>query len=176
MPYSLGGNGTGTCGCSCSCNNFIRKNNDQHEKEMHYNSSKRRIFTKGFQHLWFGSYASSIIDSKRTIMTIDELVSLNGFSMNFKVVTTTMVPTAAQQRNIDDDHNNVHHHEDIQLHFQCMCYFDEDYKFRMEHDRVDGMETDVHARQENEEGGREGEGDRQQQNQFHQNSYLLLSN
>ena len=38
-----------------------------------------------FRHKWFGSYASSVIDSKRTYLTMDELCTRNGFDMHFKI-------------------------------------------------------------------------------------------
>lgn len=204
MPLSLGGDDDGMSitpievstgeGEPIISESSIKKDNDENDSSSNRRtsgSSKRKnhqrvTLTKGFEHLWFGSYASSIIDSKRTYMTIDELVSLSGFSMNSKIImmptTTTTTSTtsrnATTSSNVHNNHRNNNdntttnsqhrpiHHEDIQLHFHCMCYFDEDYQFRMEsdHDIVrDGQEED--------NDGGDGEGIRQQQQQrhFHQN-------
>jgi len=69
--------------------NLCANENDHGNDDKNGTCSNDKVLRKGFQHLWFGSYASSIIDSKRTIMTLDELLSLNGFSMNFKVITSS---------------------------------------------------------------------------------------
>lgn len=91
----------------------------------------------GFDRLWFGSFASSMIDSKRTIMTLDELLSRRGFLMHFKVFHSH-VTTTSTQHDTNNDEDNLHNsrrngdindrgerEEDVSLHFHCICYFDE---------------------------------------------------
>lgn len=101
----------------------------------------KRARGDGFNYLWFGSFASSIIDSKRTVMTMDELLSRKGFLMHFKVY---------RHDGSEDDHGRRHRYgrrrrcgedsegeeEDVSLHFHCICYFDEAY----EGDEEDGSE------------------------------------
>jgi hypothetical protein len=76
----------------------------------------------GFNHLWFGCYASSVVDSKRSFMALEELLSKRGFLMHFKVIHEDM--------NVRGGHD-----VEISLHFHCKCFFDEEdngYAFRME--------------------------------------------
>lgn len=101
-------------------------------------NTKKHVLLEGFRHLWFGSYASSIIDSKRSAITIDELVSLNGFSMNFKVVTTTIVSSSSStttQTQAQNGHRHHRCHDDIKLHVYGMCYFHEDFTFHVEQEK-----------------------------------------
>jgi hypothetical protein len=75
----------------------------------------------GFHHLWFGCYASSVVDSRRSFMALEELLSRRGFLMHFKV--------------IHEDMNVIGSDVEISLHFHCKCFFDEEdngFAFRME--------------------------------------------
>ena len=75
----------------------------------------------GFDQLWFGCYASSVVDSRRSFMTLDELLSRRGFLMHFKV--------------IHEDQDVIGRDVEISLHFHCKCFFDEEeneFAFRME--------------------------------------------
>jgi len=75
----------------------------------------------GFHHLWFGSYACSVIDSRRSFIALEELLSRRGFLMHFKV--------------IHEDMNDRNRDVEISLHFHCKCFFDEEengFAFRME--------------------------------------------
>ena len=125
------------------------------------------VLKGGFNHLWFGSYASSIIDSKRVQMTIDELVSLNGFSMNFKVVTTTVLSSSSSSSTAATPTpttpsmaTSQPYREDIQLHFHGMCYFDENFGFHLEQDEDDNAREATN---------RQSQHPHQQQHHFHQN-------
>jgi len=101
----------------------------------------KRVRGDGFDHLWFGSFASSIIDSKRTVMTMDELLSRKGFLMHFKVFH----PRVSRHNDDRDNHGRTGRHrnsrhrrgtddsgeeeeEDVSLHFHCICYFDEAFE------------------------------------------------
>jgi len=82
-----------------------------------------KILTQGFGDIWFGSFASSIIDSRRSKITIDELCSRQGFDMHFKVAF--------------EDHNFIHTprtsdvRAGMKLNFHSTCYFDENYEFQI---------------------------------------------
>ncbi len=109
----------------------------------------KRARGDGFNYLWFGSFASSIIDSKRTVMTMDELLSRKGFLMHFKVFH----PRVPRHNDNEDYHGRRHRYsrrrrgsddsggdeEDVSLHFHCICYFDE----ANEGDGEDGREPSM---------------------------------
>jgi len=78
-----------------------------------------KVLRKGFDRLWFGSYASSIIDSRRTVMTLDELLSRRGFLMHFKVFHHS------HDYNGEIRGTRTQGPEEISLHYHCVCYFDE---------------------------------------------------
>lgn len=92
-------------------------------------NDQEREFTTGFRQLWFGSFMSSMVDSRRNFILLDELLSTKGFLMNFKV--------------IHEDDDTVFGRPEISLHYHCTCYFEEEAKnfaFRME----DPEENDMH--------------------------------
>jgi len=77
-----------------------------------------KVLEEGFDDLWFGCFASSVIDSRRATMTRDELLSRKGFLMHWKVY---------------QDNDALGLEEDVMLHFHGIVYFDEDDSvFRMD--------------------------------------------
>jgi len=74
-----------------------------------------------FDRLWFGSFVSSIVDSRRSTIVLDELLSRKGFLMYFKL--------------IHQDQDIVDRDPEISLQYNCKCLFDEEesgFAFRME--------------------------------------------
>ena len=63
-------------------------------------------------HLWFGSFLSSVVDSRRSVMLLDELLSRKGFMMYIKVM--------------HQDYDTMDQNAEMSLHYHCKCFFDED--------------------------------------------------
>ena len=85
------------------------------------------VWSQPFRYLWFGSYVSSLIDSTRSSITIDELCCPKGFDMHFKVIYDEDYP----DREGDDDEESSRGR--IKLHFHSICYFsDVNHEFRMD--------------------------------------------
>jgi len=93
---------------------------DSHGKED-------RVLLEAFRHLWFGSYVSSVIDSSRTTILVDELCSQNGFDMHFKIIYDSEEDVLGGDENhhIGAQNYPQMHRAGIKLHFHCVCYFDE---------------------------------------------------
>ena len=74
-----------------------------------------------FDSVWFGSFVSSIVDSSRSAIVLDELLSRKGFRMYFKL--------------IHEDQDTVDRDPEISLQYNCKCLFDEEesgFAFRTE--------------------------------------------
>jgi hypothetical protein len=86
---------------------------------------QRRIF---FSDLYFGSYASSILDSKRNILSQKELCTPFGFEMHFKVeredAGDVVMTTNEELERYDDA-------EGILLYRYSTCHFRSDRDFRL---------------------------------------------
>ena len=96
----------------------------------HLGSDSDRVWTRPFRFLWFGSYVSSVLDSTRSSITIDELCCPKGFDMYFKVVYDENEPDRVARVMSDDEEDP---REKVKLHFHCTCYFsDVNNEFRTE--------------------------------------------
>lgn len=114
-----------------------------------------------FHHKWFGSYASSVIDSKRTYLTMDELCTRNGFDMHFKIYydqdyrhdeeinqnTNSLISPRAfrnssthdfqphdheRNNNHNNNNNNNNKRKNWKLHYHSTYYFYENYELRQD--------------------------------------------
>lgn len=91
-----------------------------------------RVWNQPFRFLWFGSYVSSVLDSTRSTITIDELCCPKGFDMHFKVIYEEHELGRMVQQD-DDDDDEEHSSGRIKLHFHSTCYFsDVNNEFRMD--------------------------------------------
>ena len=101
-----------------------------------YGMDKERILTTGFHNLWFGSFASSIIDSKRTRLTLDELLSRKGFSLHFKVMSSDHELKSNKTRTPHNDWIRRGQSGGVHLHFFCNCRFMENFDFVIDAENV----------------------------------------
>jgi hypothetical protein len=72
-----------------------------------------RGLTLPIDHLWFGSFLSSVVDSRRTVMLLDELLSRKGFMMYLKKVP-------------NQDYNAVDENAENSLRYYGKCFFNKD--------------------------------------------------
>jgi len=80
-----------------------------------------------YRDLWFGSYACSVIDSKRHHMTNSEVVSKYGFEAYFKIAEDEVM----DQEDLEE--LEVYPDEPgIRLYQHSTCYFKDDHDFIME--------------------------------------------
>eukprot|EP00558_Chaetoceros_sp_UNC1202_P001721 CAMPEP_0197260906 /NCGR_PEP_ID=MMETSP1429-20130617/84272_1 /TAXON_ID=49237 /ORGANISM="Chaetoceros sp., Strain UNC1202" /LENGTH=275 /DNA_ID=CAMNT_0042725155 /DNA_START=557 /DNA_END=1381 /DNA_ORIENTATION=+ len=126
MPTHLGGVAPAAPSAPCCCglgNNDYSSDGEEENDGM--------VLTLGFDDLWFGSYASSIVDSRRSRITVDELLSRKGFLMHFKIFqengNDTRYGMTGEQSGGEEDDEGMH---GLGL---GTCYFEEDEnKFRVE--------------------------------------------
>jgi hypothetical protein len=72
-----------------------------------------RRLTLPIDHLWFGSFLSSVVDSSRSVMLLDELFSRKGFKMYVKNVP-------------NQDYNAVDENAENSLLYYGKCVFNKD--------------------------------------------------
>ncbi|KAG7340134.1 hypothetical protein IV203_006538 [Nitzschia inconspicua] len=101
-------------------------NNNDDDDGNNNQSGAPRIF---FSDLYFGSYASSVMDSKRSIITQQELCTPFGFEMYFKIEEEdadddVIAETSDRLQRYDDDRS-------ILLYKYSTCYFRHDRDFRL---------------------------------------------
>lgn len=81
-----------------------------------------------FSDLYFGSYACSLHDSKRNTISQEELCTLNGFDMYFKIVDDDI---EEDERSFLREYDG---NENFLLYHHSTCFFDESREFRMQMD------------------------------------------
>lgn len=115
--------GTGVAGAGVD-----RRGNDNAEMDDAdtTRSRPRRIF---FSDLYFGSYASSVMDSKRSIISQQELCSPFGFEMHFKIEEDDADDVIAETTS--EELQRYEDAEGILLYRHSTCHFRPDRDFRL---------------------------------------------
>eukprot|EP00978_Attheya_sp_CCMP212_P013723 scaffold34550_cov56-Attheya_sp.AAC.4 len=129
---------------------------EQQQQQSDNNRQDRIVFNRGFNDLWFGSYASAVIDATRNTLTVDELCAPLGFQVFFKISQDDAEQFGNDARIMDplpntdngeaDDDNDNDDNQKYKVIHHGTCYFDENFDFRMQTlygDEEDGMYDDM---------------------------------
>eukprot|EP00550_Attheya_septentrionalis_P005886 CAMPEP_0198286548 /NCGR_PEP_ID=MMETSP1449-20131203/5611_1 /TAXON_ID=420275 /ORGANISM="Attheya septentrionalis, Strain CCMP2084" /LENGTH=377 /DNA_ID=CAMNT_0043984325 /DNA_START=135 /DNA_END=1268 /DNA_ORIENTATION=+ len=131
-----------------------RRRGEQQQQQQSDNRQDRIVFDRGFNDLWFGSYASAVIDATRNTLTVDELCAPLGFQVFFKISQDDAEQFGNDARIMDplpntdngEDADDADDDEKYKVIHHGTCYFDENFDFRMQTlygDEEDGMYDDM---------------------------------
>uniref|UniRef100_A0A7S4I343 F-box domain-containing protein n=1 Tax=Odontella aurita TaxID=265563 RepID=A0A7S4I343_9STRA len=123
---------------------------DEHDVDNDGNAKQITGVVRGFDDIWFGSFASSIFDAQRVCITEEELCSPHGFNLHFKM-STDFLPSDGldDEMGLADRLRPCGNRSDMKLLFHTLCRFEHSLSTgggedREEEGRTFHMDNDPH--------------------------------